>query len=473
MKIWNVRLGFATNSSSSHSLIFLKNIKDDIDDKNYFGWECFTAASKELKQNYLAATLYSNLAHVSDKNTAINIVKEWCAINETERELAITEEIVDNDTKEFDITIDHQSIYSLPLNWEESSIDENFFKDFKDFLLQDELVILGGNDNGDEHPLSNGSFKLNLEKDVKPSSVAKKDDNFWTIFNRRNGAKVRLSFEKPEQKLEKPIKSSTPELIDIKITDYCPFNCEYCYQGSTIKGRHADLNNIQKIVDAAANMKVFEVALGGGETTLHPEFLTILQMFKKKNVIPNFTTKSLKWLKSENADEILKTCGSFAFSVECINDINELSKYEFGYGSEKPSIQYVMGSTDIETFKKILDITAKSGHKITLLGYKQTGRGHNFKPFNYSNWFEIVKEKTESEYIRIAIDTALASESIHTLQEEVYEFSYFTDEGKFSMYIDAVENKIGPSSYCEQLKMKKLNKDENFTAQILNHYSKW
>ena len=49
MKIHNVRLGHATNSSSSHSIIFdpVSKATDDYDD---FGWSFFTLASKEAKE---------------------------------------------------------------------------------------------------------------------------------------------------------------------------------------------------------------------------------------------------------------------------------------------------------------------------------------------------------------------------------------------------------------------------------------
>ena len=56
MKIHNLRLGFACNSSSSHSLIFLPGCTDNAEGQD-FGWQCFTLASSEAKMGYLAQQL--------------------------------------------------------------------------------------------------------------------------------------------------------------------------------------------------------------------------------------------------------------------------------------------------------------------------------------------------------------------------------------------------------------------------------
>ena len=121
--------------------------------------------------------------------------------------------------------------------------------------------------------------------------VARYDSPHWVVFNRGTGAKVRLTFTTcpPGPYQDNPVtedtlkarkflkgpqvevtKAAAPELVDIKITDYCPFGCKYCYQGSTAKGTHAKTDTINTLSYALGRMHVFEVALGGGEpTNLH------------------------------------------------------------------------------------------------------------------------------------------------------------------------------------------------------------
>lgn len=54
----NLRYGFATNSSSSHSLVYLvdpSSVVDDMPDGNQFSWNMFHAFTTEAKKAYLLA----------------------------------------------------------------------------------------------------------------------------------------------------------------------------------------------------------------------------------------------------------------------------------------------------------------------------------------------------------------------------------------------------------------------------------
>jgi len=54
----------------------------------------------------------------------------------------------------------------------------------------------------------------------------------------------------------------------------------------------------------------------------------------------------------------------------------------------------------------------------------------------------------KESYLTIGIDTALANEYKDQIKD-IDQMLVTYDEGKFSMYIDAVEMKAGASSYCE------------------------
>ena len=64
INIHNVRFGFATNSSSSHSIIMLRDGAERPDDnipQLGYGWEEFTLASREEKLLYIAQQVRYNL----------------------------------------------------------------------------------------------------------------------------------------------------------------------------------------------------------------------------------------------------------------------------------------------------------------------------------------------------------------------------------------------------------------------------
>ena len=63
MKLHNLRIGFATNSSSSHSVILVpqNSIKDDdVYSEDSYGWEQFVLASPEAKIKYIAAGIMAS-----------------------------------------------------------------------------------------------------------------------------------------------------------------------------------------------------------------------------------------------------------------------------------------------------------------------------------------------------------------------------------------------------------------------------
>lgn len=430
MKIFNVRLGLANNSSSSHSLIFQQGAHDDYDGQR-FGWDFFTCASSEAKSEYLGQTLYHSLLRMCSEEMAVSVVRDWMGV-----------------TVDTDGYVDHQSCYEMPSNWEGNGIDKQFFDEFRAFLMRDDLVILGGNDNTDEkHPLDDGTAFTLPFAEVDPL-VARKDGDYWTLFNRETGGKIRVAFD---DKVVEPKKSRAPELVDIKITDYCPYGCPACYMASTTKGQIADKSFLNDAIYALSQMQVFEVALGGGEPTLSPDFVEILSSCRSHGIVPNFTTKNLRWLSNQvEAKEILSLAGSFAYSADDATHVAKIAHladlYDLG---NRVTIQYVMGLESRYGFEDMLRRCEEHYLRLTLLGYKPIGRGSTFKPHDYSTWFESVKKMADQHKCpSLSIDTLLAQQWLPSLVAAgVPKWLYHLEEGKFSMYIDAVDKVCGPSSY--------------------------
>jgi hypothetical protein len=469
MKIFNVRLGLATNSSSSHSLIFLKdgieaydyfgyrhNIFDDgfrEETMGDFGWGHFICASREAKLTYLGVLLRDRLHHSLPANIAKIICDKWL-------------DGIEVPTNGY---IDHQSWYFLPSAFGTNLPDEDFFNALKSYFLDDQLVVLGGNDNIQAlHPLDDGSsFHLPLPRDCghrsKYTCRYDQNEDFWTLFNEEDGRKVRFRLDKnPNRMSVTPQRASTPELVDIKITNYCPFGCEFCYQSSTTKGKHAEYYEIYRLAHDLAELKVFEVAIGGGEPTMHPDFSRILEVFREVGIVPNFTTKNPHWLRDpQKWPFIIEKCGAFAYSVNDEKQIHELAtllRYN-GIDSKKANIHIVMGTVDRYQFDRMLEACGQEQLSVTLLGYKRFGFGLEFEHKPYPWWIEVVKKRIEDEDYhsrpRVAVDTVLAKEfEKEILEAGVPNWMFDTEDGKFSCYIDAVEGAIGPSSYCEADKMQ-------------------
>jgi len=492
MRIHNVRLGFATNSSSTHSMIFLKGAKDKIvGDGNYdFGWEHFTAASRKTKEAYFAILVMDALRGMSDDHTAALVASD----------------LLGRDVSDIgEGYIDHQSMYGLPANWAGNALNYEFAKELRDFILQDDLVILGGSDNDDkDHPLSKGnSFRLGIPQESdRRKLVARKDpQGFWTVFNRETGAKMRFTFPQKGVKPKKdkwrrlgmagmtsPTKAYAPELIDIKITDFCPRKCYFCYQGSGPTGQHASWENSYDILRALQELNVFEVAIGGGEPTAHPNFVQILQGFRSHGIVPSFSTRDLSWLKDPiRWRPILEAAGSFAYSVdESDQSIEEfaavLNANGFRSGLRdlvpQPTVHHVMIGGWNGNFEEFLHSAYHHSIHVVLLGYKFTGRGANQKPKDHDDWVDVVVKLNEKgECPRLSIDTTLAKTFAHKLKAAgIPDWLIETKEGSFSMYIDLVASKMGPSSFCpvnELVDLDWTNRSYKAKDQILKAFASW
>lgn len=446
MKLSRYRIGFNTNSSSSHSVIYApRSILSEDFGYDSYGWDWFTLSSREEKLRYLA----SQCLHAAPSRLH-DTIKSF---------LGVDGEILD---------VDHQSRWwaDLPAS-RKGDVDWDFIAFAKRVVEEPGVYILGGNDNDDTTHVHEDSHepqaeyeKFGFEVSYIHGTRVMKDGDWWHVFQGNSGDRITMSFEAdPEPRT----RSRFPLTVDIKITDKCPYGCTFCYQGSTNEGLHASLDRISLIAYELSQGGCFEVALGGGEPTLHPEFDAILEIFSRFGIIPNFTTKNWKVLEDHklpyNQRKGYKV-GSYAFSI---NGLVELKKVIVSLENlpsyyKQPVIHYVMGSTDIGEFKEVIKTFIGSPlNKITLLGYKPTQRGAIFKPHPYGEWLEIINSFDNLNGKTIAIDTALAAQSKEVLEVNVSPILYSSKEGFESMYIDAVSNIAGPCSFCPDELMQTLD----------------
>ena len=442
--IFNVRYGFATNSSSTHSIIISNDkIRNNPPEDEYYGWNHFTLSKKANKKEYLAGILHQHLSHLIGDEMAKDLACVWCNL--------------ENDNARIGV-IDHQSVPALPLNWDNRGLNRQFFDEYQKFLLKESVIILGGNDNETKvHPLACKfhPFIIPMIYDRSNSNlVARKDEvnGYWVIFDREEGTKIRLAFSEEQPK---PTKASAPELVDLKITNYCEHSCSFCYQNSSKGGKHADVSYIDSVIRCLSEHQVFEVALGGGDPTTHPNFSGILRTCQYYGVVPNFTVSNLDWLKDpDKREKWLDFCGGIAYSTTSSYGVRELGFAidRYNLPSQKFQVQIIEGVVNELQFARILEECNYHNLTLTILGYKQIGRGKDFaekRRLYKFDWISLVnKAWNDNRCPRIGVDTAIVAKHQDALKNIGVDDIFFTTrEGSFSCYIDAVKQEIGPSSY--------------------------
>jgi hypothetical protein len=85
------------------------------------------------------------------------------------------------------------------------------------------------------------------------------------------------------------IPSPSPELIDVGITNRCNMGCPYCYTDRKPRLRHAPKELVPKLLKSLHEIP-YQIAIGGGEPTIHPDFIWILKQARELGTVPNFTT---------------------------------------------------------------------------------------------------------------------------------------------------------------------------------------
>jgi hypothetical protein len=399
MKLLKLRFGPATNSSSSHSIVIWKDgplPKDEDYCSPEFGWDDFTLASKEAKAKYLG------------------VVRMTLGIG-----------------PEVDGYIDHNSNWYMPKDAFTGEPCKEGLEALLKFIEEnDDCIILGGNDNSEGHPLKGDAIEFTPASLVRDwgNVVMRKDlKGFWTILRSSiYGPVVKARFG------EEATKATTPELVDIKITDFCAKGCAFCYQGSTTKGARASKETLAKAVDTLSALGVMEVAIGGGEPSTHPNLEFFLQELRSCRITPNVTTMDYAWAKKQK----LVPAGNLGISIgPGFKDFISCATHHI-----------VMGTLSREEFRELL--TKGKGKSFLLLAPKAPKGAFNFQPFSW--WMQEVwtLQQSINWWGSIGIDTPLAAMFEKELKgANIDTRLYETEEGKFSCYWDLVEGKIAPSSY--------------------------
>lgn len=466
LRTYNVRLGFCSNSSSAHSVILAPGMVDRLgatDDALGFGWGNFVLASPEAKARYFAVACASHY-------------KRYPGMGRAEV-VALTRRFFDSggvtDQQIWDGYIDHQSAPSFPTPRSEAQGMEPLWQLLADEIVhREDAVVLGGNDNDDDHPLRSAGPLLDLYHQHFQFDNWRGYDlrTFWkdevsghfVVFDKATGTRFRFG----PDRLPPPSEATHPELVEVKITDKCDKGCPHCYMDSSPAGSHADDSVLRSLAYSMRNSGVMEVALGGGEPTLHPDFAEILRHFRNYGgVVPSFSTQSWEWLEDmEVVSAVSECCGAVALSTQ---DPGDVRKWIEGCRDRgiRPHFHYVLGISPLKNLEAFLqaikcndeecDCAYLNGH-LVLLGYKGMGRAAAKPPHSYKNWGKALAKGMENEARwrwSIALDSALLAET-EDLDDElgtsVNTKLYEAPDGLFSCFYDAVEGFLAPSSFSPE-----------------------
>ncbi|OLF23651.1 radical SAM/SPASM domain-containing protein [Aeromonas sp. YN13HZO-058] len=293
-----------------------------------------------------------------------------------------------------------------------------------------------------------------------------KDLGYTTIFNSLTGFFARI----PDKGKREPFWSPHgPELMDISITNWCDKGCAFCYKSSTNRGTHMRLSDYKTIVDQAANMGTFQVALGGGNPNQHPDFIEILEYTRLKGIVPNYTTNG-RGLSNEVLNATRKYCGAVAVSAYPPYDETEQCLKKLIHIGIKVNLHFILDSHSIDTainWLKEPPVFLKTINAIIFLNYKPSGRKvfENKMLRNSKKLDEFFQLATSEERkIKVGFDACCVS-GVFARTGSSPVMVDACDAARFSMYI-AEDMKVYPCSFQSGLVSGDLFNDKTSLIDI-------
>jgi organic radical activating enzyme len=481
-RIKNRRDSLATNSSSTHSVIYKNKgqVFEDLGifDNRYYDRHTETiAASREAKIRYIFANIFHWDELVELMSARYPEMKEYYPLVKDHFDIynnkGKRDEILKNREGEeyWDLWEDLETYHfgehcrGALYNSQELYLSFEFLCNIID---SPDIVIVGGSDEADfVYEQKEGCQEISHEYSYLKNITDKvKNGNYYVLYGNMFSKKEKLRLQVDSIPDMIP---EYPELVDMKITNACEHNCPFCYMASTPNGKHADIKDVYHIV---SNFEIkTEFALGGGNVLLHPHFKDIVKHIHNNNHIANITIR-YDDTNTINDDKKLKNAikkyvSGIGISVQKVKDVELAMNFinemlDLGKHVSLHIIPEMIGmkkSVAILNMMKKLNVNRdkncndncdwRTNHcKVLYLGLKQAGRGksieHKLLTANDLNTL-----RNSSQYM-FNVDTAF----INTYSEW-FNDNYFDSrdlfltrhEGEYSMFIDAVKCKAYTSSY--------------------------
>ena len=485
----NFRKGLATNSSSTHSLIYRNDgelFKDlDIFEYDYYDRCTSTiAASREAKIKYVLADIMYNEPLVKIMSSIYPEMKKYFPLIKDKME----------GKSEYCFGMYFRGSLEFPNNIE-ASVDY-----LKNVIDDDNIIIVGGSDEADfvydtieGHVECPAPYMINYGSNSFQNMGATKNGNYWVGYgDSRDYVKIKDKDDEEHNTIKNSfcgkIRFATsngeivpeyPELIDLKITNACEHGCPMCYMSATKNGKHADVSFLISMISNAgtprnSNYHRIEFSIGGGNILLYPNLEELFHYIKEKGHIINVTINAKdckKVIEDKNINSIfMRYVDGIGVSVFSVEDADILVDFKniINNGKERwdTNHKYIVAHLipeylGVELTNKISDIIKGVWMPVLYLGYKTTGRGktQKYQEFTKEDLLSIFKDSR-----CVSIDTTFANRYFWWIKDNFsYAKTMTLNEGEFSMYIDGVSQQAYKSSY---------NLDKPYNMKFVPYYER-
>lgn len=238
-----------------------------------------------------------------------------------------------------------------------------------------------------------------------------------------------------------------PESIDLKVTNSCDHACAFCHEQSTPRGEYASWDTISAVTRGLP--PGVELAIGGGNPLTHPELDWMLELFHDRDLIANITVHSDHYIRA--AGRILRLQGARLLYGVGISQGQMNSGVWALVKLPKNLVWHVIAGVVPPA-----DLLHYGGTApVLVLGYKQYGHGVQAYEAGveacldeWRYWMGTILRRIAARGQTVCFDNlALRQLGVQALVDPVvWQQSYMGDDGRFTMYVDAVTDTFAPTS---------------------------
>lgn len=484
MKVLFFRETSASNSSDDHRIVLLKSKGHDIEPECpwHYGREDFFLASKKQKQRYLQIILgqaFHQLLEGASKETVIARYKIFYEENNFKEILGKVHINKGYWLQTFDLVgaVGHQSslppvydFYDSGTFYGDLHLCVDFYKEmFKD-ILRDDIAIEGGTDDCDHRVVYScvdysKPYRMYydwLHNCYNARVYARKDSSgVWILTSKNNGVLLLRFDDKPMEPLQ------IPYLVDLNVTEWCNYNCSFCYRGCTEKGKTVDPDLCSTIIANLTRSGVAELVLGSGNTAHlfrddkeYRSLRAYTDAFRGNDDTYSVST-TLNWqsfldlYQEVNLLDFIQPLDSLAVSItdapeDRWEQLKKLAAFVMRYatGNFKVKFQFIPELLEPADREKLMK--AFQYEPLCLLGYKSTGRGKSLIPkglgddfwqlFKNYNTFYLTVDATFAETYKDRLIAFNGENEIRTCKQE----------GICSCFLDPLRNRLYENSHSEK-----------------------
>ena len=301
---------------------------------------------------------------------------------------------------------------------------------------------------------------------MKGKKIVIASENYNYLFNQETGFTARWGVSYDDD----PFMAPMPELADISINNKCDRGCSFCYRNSKPDGPDMPLEDYKNVLSEIPN--TYQIALGGGEPTMHPDFIEILRSTKEDfGRVPNYTTSGAH-LTDEIIEATKKYCGAVAVSYSDRDNIWVDAIKRFLKAKVRTNIHFVVSEktaqtainllTDLEITPNLFGI--EDLNAIVFLLYKPVGRAKEADMLTSETAVKFLEVAFNSE-IKVGFDSCFAyhmkvAEELERIKVP-WELIDSCESSRFSVYINE-DMTVKPCSFAYGEKYATNLKDATF-----------